>query len=368
MMWLLCMVFSVSIFMLPLSGINKNKQLSFFAQKYLLLIPLLYWVILLGMQYYVGSDYPTYYKYFSGENVSMYFNRGEIFSYFIFLIVPRLNLPAQTGFFIFSAVQCIFFSIFLQQNKFKRLDLFLLIYFCCATAFVNQTNALRQYAAMNIFLFSIVFIYKRKLFPFLLLLCIACGFHLSALFLLPFYFLNPIFKLNSNKFYYIMIFASLFFMIKGLDEILVKIIELSPYAFYLNSSYFLDGNRKSFLNIATKIIYVPCFLRVLQVKLKISERDRWFLHFGVCCYCIKLIGMASFFLGRFAMYFDVLGYIPLYYYLLFLVGKTKSSRFVMRYARFTELFIFLCICLAPYLMKTIVFPSGEYLYKSIIFN
>lgn len=74
--------------------------------------------------------------------------------------------------------------------------------------------------------------------------------------------------------------------------------------------------------------------------------------------------MTSFFLGRFAMYFDFISYIPLYYYMRDLV----QNKNIKKNYRLFELFVFLSFTLGPYIMKVLVFPSEEYLYQSVLFK
>lgn len=365
MAYVCCTLYSFFLFYF-LVGNYQNKSLSLTCKafKFILFFPAFYWLLLLGMQYYVGTDYPTYYKLFETNKTGLYQNSFEYSFVFICNFINKLNLPPQTGFLIISFVDVLFFCLFLLKFDFKRPDLILLIYFCCATAFVNQQNALRQYAAMNIFLFAFYYAYKRKLFKFLFLILFASTFHKTAILLIVIYHFARFFRKQNKKLYIIELFVGVLFCFKGIDSLVVWFVKFAPYAFYLNSDYFLDGNRKSILNIATKLVYFPFFLRSIKFSKYFSEKEKFLFHSGICFYSIKLVSMSSFFLGRFAMYFDVLAYLPLYLYFVYLI-KDKS---VKKYSKVFELFIFLCVVIGPYLLKTVVSPVGEYLYKSILFK
>lgn len=343
---------------------NKAIILTSKAFKFILFFPAFYWLLLLGMQYYVGSDYPTYYKLFETNKTGLYQKSFEYSFVFICNFINKLNMPPQTGFFIVSFVDVLFFCLFLSKFNFERPDLFLVIYFCCATAFVNQQNALRQYAAMNIFLFAFYFAYKRKLLKFLFLIIFASTFHRTAILLILIYPFDKFFKIENKKLYIIELFLGVLFCFKGIDCFVVWFVKFTPYSFYLDSDYFLEGNRTSFLNIATKLIYLPFFIRAIKFKKNFSDKEKFLFHSGICFYSIKLVSMSSFFLGRFAMYFDVLSYLPLYLYFFYLI-KDKA---IKKYSKVLELFIFLCVVIGPYLLKTVISPAREYLYKSILFK
>lgn len=332
------------------------------AFRFILFFPAVYWIVLLGMQYYVGSDYPTYYMLFETNRTDLYRKGMEYGFVFVCNLIERLSLPAQSGFFIITFIDVLFFCLFLFKFNFKRPDLFLLIYFCCATSFVNQMNALRQYAAMNIFLFGFYFLYKRKFLKYLFCVMLASTFHRSAILLVVFYPLGILFMTwNSKKLCLAELILGIYFCFKGLDSIIVWFVQFTPYRSYLDSAYFLESNRAELVNIVTKIIYIPFFIRAIGCMGNYSAKETFLIHSGCFFFSIKIASMSSFFLGRFAMYFDLISYMPLYVYLCHLIKRKK------RYGIF-EIFIFLCVVIAPYLMKTLVVPSKEYIYQSILFK
>jgi hypothetical protein len=85
-----------------------------------------------------------------------------------------------------------FFSITTKTYFFQKYSpnfgLSLFIYFC-TLFFLFDFIAIRQALALSIFLLSIPFIYERRFLPFFLLLLLASQIHISAILLLPGYFL-----------------------------------------------------------------------------------------------------------------------------------------------------------------------------------
>lgn len=274
MAYVCCTLYSFLLFYLLVGNYQcKSIVLTKKAFKFVLLFPAFYWILQLGMQYYVGSDYPTYYKLFETNKTGLYQKSFEYSFVFICDFINKLNLPPQTGFFIVSFVDVLFFRLFLFKFDFERPDLVLLIYFCCATAFVNQQNALRQYAAMNIFLFAFYYVYKRKFLKFLFLILFSFTFHRSAILLFVVYPFANFFRKQNEKLCIIELLLGVLFCFKGIDSLVVWFVKFTPYAFYLDSDYFLEGNRKSILNIATKLIYLPFFLRAIKFSKYFSERE-----------------------------------------------------------------------------------------------
>ncbi len=348
---------------------NNKREMSKSALSFVLFIPAFYWLLVLGLQYYVGTDYPTYYKYFdTGTDLGLYLRKREYAFYFVAQFVYKSFLPAQAGFFLISFIQILFLCKFCLYLKFDRPDIFIVIYFCCATCFYNQMNAIRQYTAMAIFLYASVFIYERKLKKYIIYILFASMFHFSAIILLMLYPFSFLFNLKSSKWYKLFLILSLFLMYKGMDNFITFFVSKSSYAAYLDSFYFLEQNRKSFKNIITKLVFLPFYFRVMAWLPKYmeiySKKDVFFIKMGTVFYGIKLIAFSSFFLSRFAMYFDLLAYVPLYYYLRELI----SHYAIKKWARILELVLFLSISVGLWIAKVLIAPTGEYLYNSVLFN
>mgnify|MGYP002854845330 CR=1 FL=1 len=240
------------------------RQISPKGKKFLLFLCCLYMILVLGLQYYVGTDYPAYYGYFDrGTNLALYIRKKEFLFYVIATFIWLSPLPAQTGFFVFGAIQVFFLYKFITKLKFERYDLFFLIYFTCATCFYNQMNALRQFTAMAIFLYAFTFLQEKKILPYIFFVLIASLIHNSAILLLILYPVKKLFSLRNYKFYIVFLFICIPLMIKGLDSIITLFVQKTSYASYLTSSYFLEDNRKGFINILTKFVFFPFYLRTI---------------------------------------------------------------------------------------------------------
>ena len=227
-------------------------------------------------------------------------------------------------------------------------------------------NTLRQYIAMNIFMVALLYMYKKKFFPFLLFVLFGTFMHISCILLLPIYFLNLICHKNNEKLLYLELFIGAIVCIIGIDSLITKFVAYTPYAYYLRTEYFLEQNRKSLATILSKLVFFPFYILLIKRNRSYiwNKYDLYYIHLGIISYAIKIGSMSSFFLSRYGTYFDIIAFFPLYYYFLQLI-KNRSSK---KYMRILELFIFLCVTLGTYAIRIIVFPKNDYIYKSIVLN
>ena len=189
---------------------------------------------------------------------------------------------------------------------------------------------------------------------------IASLFHQSAIYLLVFYWINYIIGIKSNK-NFLIITVTICLGLYGLESTVIAFLKDTHYAFYFNTSYYWSYNR-SIITVVSKAIYLPFFIHLFLMKPSfLSANDWWYIRFGTLCYFFKLISLFTFFYGRFSIYFDVLSYIPLYYY-LYTLSKANYKSF-----RKAVMSIFIVVAFLPYLYKVLVWKKNEYNYNSILF-
>lgn len=366
MTYFLCALFSVSIIYYletnQLRNISLNNKIICSKNIYNLFffILLILWTCVIGLQYEVGTDYNSYKIIFSNAPKMYYYNR-EYFFYYLLLFIKQNNIHYQFGFIIIAFLQFICFFIFLKILKISNIYLFIFLFFFFCTAFYNQTNGIRQYTAVYIFLPAFYLAYKKKLLYFIALIIIASSFHISALALLPFYFLSQI--KTSKLFLSFLLLFSFLISLLNIDflSFIVTII-FEQYSHYLKSDL-VSG--VSLINKLTKYIYIPFFLLSLFYSYKnLNKKEKFFYQAGYVSFCIKILSLSSRLLSRFAIYFDVLTIFPLYYYFLYLFLNNK----IIKYERIIIIIIFFSIVFSMFFIKTIIFPADEYDYKSILFK
>lgn len=153
-------------------------------------------LLLTGFRGNVEPDYTHYLNIFNNSGWSKYFTNDsvEVGYYFYNVLIKYLEFNFQ--FVIFSmALVTIFlkFKFFKEQSP-RYLISFLLYY--CSLFFLYDFIAIRQALAMSIFMFAIPYIVEKKMIKYFICIAIACLFHMSALILLPIYFLIR-FKYNN---------------------------------------------------------------------------------------------------------------------------------------------------------------------------
>lgn len=150
----------------------------------------------------VGADTKTYEILYNNQyewNEKGYVYLVRLFNYFGFSF--RFFLIIISFFSIFSL------NHFLQ--KYSKDYIFSLILFVTIGLFSMYMTGIRQVIAISILLWSIDFIFRKKIFVFVLIVLLASSFHTSALVFLPIYFLNYI-NFTKNK---ILIFFFVFCII-----------------------------------------------------------------------------------------------------------------------------------------------------------
>lgn len=146
-------------------------------------------ILFIGLRGFVYSDFTNYYVFF--EYLPNIFDLTEfpyepgfvIYSSIIKTIFPNYFI----WIFINTLVDFYFFIL-----VFRRYDTSLILIFCFFIAYQGlgiEFNLLRNVKAIILFMYSIKYIEKRKLVPFILCNLLGATFHYSALIYLPMYYL-----------------------------------------------------------------------------------------------------------------------------------------------------------------------------------
>ena len=165
-------------------------------------MPLIALSLFAGLRsYLVGTDSGTYTRNFR-SNLNVYnfeFEKGVETGYQILeYILLRINADYFWLFFITSiSIVCAYLSIIRKYSVNYSFSVFLFITLGIYTFFFN---GLRQGIAMAIFSLATPYLLEKKFFPYLAICVFASLFHITALFMIPFYFLvnlgiKPLYKI-----------------------------------------------------------------------------------------------------------------------------------------------------------------------------
>lgn len=212
----------------------------------------LLWVLFLiiifgGLRYKTGTDWPGYEGKFTDavRSTSFYLADYDVELGYSLLNYYFAHICAQYvlfQLFIFSIALILKFYFF-KNNKNLNIYFALLIYF--STIFlIFDINGVRQGIALGITLVSTIYIFKRKIVYFSLLIILAFLFHKSSIVFFPFYFIYNI-KYNFSIIQYSLLtiaFIALGLLIsKYTSEILLLIAkdELTErFDYYAESSLY----------------------------------------------------------------------------------------------------------------------------------
>lgn len=149
--------------------------------------------ILAGFRYGVGVDYFNYnhmYQMYADLSFSEYLNssaRAEFAVYIMSKIASLFN-SSRLFFALFAFVIYAPVAKMIIQREDKK-DTFFLALFFLMSSFSTGLNIMRQVAAASILLYSMKYVFDRKLKKFVLMVIIASMFHISAIIILPLYFM-----------------------------------------------------------------------------------------------------------------------------------------------------------------------------------
>lgn len=313
------------------------------------------WIFFVGGQYNVGTDYSNYLEYFLGKwNIDFFADRNEYVFSSIIKLFQHIGIYGQFYFYLFAAISVFLYIQIARRVTNSHYALFFFLFITISTLFHSQMNGLRQCTAVYFVTLSFIeFLFKRR-FVSLGLALIALGFHTSVIALFPFYlFIGKVSFSPSIAKLLILLTSVLSFC--SFDDIIVFIVSLFPkYEHYIESEYI--QKEISMLNKLTKLVYLPiyyCSISTLKMG-KLTRMELRLFQIGLLAYFLKNLSLVSILSTRFSYYFFILSILPIFYYLRVLEEKNK------------RLYVFICIYIfLLYLLKVLVFPSGEYKYESI---
>lgn len=175
-----------------------RKHLRFFVAVSLI-IP----ILIGGFRYGVGTDYFNYINLYN-NHTKLSFGEfidnngfGELLFFTLEKIAYTVFHDPRFIFIISVGLTVIFFYFGIKAYKLKYPGLVYLLYLM--TIFPMTLNAVRQGVAVSLVFFASTFILKADKVKYILMIIIAGLFHISALLLLPVYFLGRFVDGNSVK-------------------------------------------------------------------------------------------------------------------------------------------------------------------------
>jgi|SRR5690554_421468 len=345
---------------------NKVKPITFWSWD--IIAALLAFGILAGLRWNVGTDHLTYLdNYLSIQNNGYPIYDMEI-GFDLFTQILANNGIHFTIYFGALAVLQIFF-IYKAFEKERYLYQFLGIVIIFAPHFLGWMDGIRQMLVATIFVWSIKYIFQKKLIKYILIILVSALIHRSAFLLLIFYFFpkKDIFKKRINV--YILVAISLIlgsntFWIENIERV-GELLKLIGYSGYSENILGLIEDM-SLRNIGPRrltMILVPLIIIWYSPKLKDYFNNTMFILY----YNLTIFGFISYNLlsnthhvfVRPTLYFTIFTLVTASYLLVYLKNK-RSTHLAM--------YLITIIIVISYLPISIIAENGKGLKDYVNYN
>lgn len=216
-------------------------------------------ILFSGLRYNVGVDYHSYLSMF--ERILYWNSKKEDLGLVVICEIAKfLGGTPQMVFLFLSSITITLFFLFIKKNSLNR-DVSWIIFISFGTFFLGSLNLVSQYVAIAIFAYSINFIKEKKVVFYIIGITIASLFHLSAVVLLPMYFLRLKLKIK----HYLGLIAIFVFLLNSIEYL----ISFTKYAIYLDPRWAKTmNNDRSFILTA---IFILLSLLVVLSRRKIEN-------------------------------------------------------------------------------------------------
>lgn len=224
-----------------------------------------------SVRYGIGTDYFNYLALYSDVYNGIDIKIEWAYKY-LSKFVASFGGSIEVLFFIVSLIMILFIYLTLKDNH-KIISpgvgmfVFMLLYY------QYSFNIMRQMIAASIILYSIKYIKDRKFIKFMLFIFIASGFHITALIMVPIYFLYELLGKKKRKLISSITFLIALVVVLSLDKILIPILNrfesLQQYIWYLEIKSSVDPDL-GFILYELPILFLGVYL---YKKMERSEKN-----------------------------------------------------------------------------------------------
>jgi hypothetical protein len=343
------------------SGKSNNERYLFIAFSIIF--------IFLALRYDFGNDYMAYFdKFYEVDEASWNELRdvtgidaiGESMEFgFIFLLKIFTVFSGYYFFIAFhSLLICLLFFYLIKNNveiQYYWFAIFLFVF--NPNLMLVELSALRQTLAILCFLFSIKYLINRNIVKYLLFILLASSFHLSAIILVPLYFLftpKPVGK--YEPIIYIVLF--LFFMFFG--SLLLSPLESITSTYLPKYISYVDDGEKAILQSGFGII-IYSFIYLFILLFAKRENDREIVIYRIVALFIVLtpLSLALNMLSRLNFYFEPL--------LIVVIPQILSSNFNKTTKLFfVSIIVFMSLVSTYSHFKSPIYREKYNTYKTIL--
>lgn len=205
---------------------------------------------------YVGNDYQNYFTYY--QRIVSGGEQDVEFTYkLICLFADKIGLGFQGVYYIYCLISYTLLSLCIRKYSANYAVSYLMFFFNGYFALLGLQQ-IRQFTAVVLIFYAYDYIAKRKLLPYLICVLIAGAFHVTALVMLPFYWILHV-KWRASVYVVIMcvLFPLRFFHVEIMQWLFQTFMPR-----YLNTNYatreFGVGINYLFMVVVTLFIVLLC--------------------------------------------------------------------------------------------------------------
>lgn len=341
MFFYLILFFLVAI---SLKDLPKEKKLNFSSVMVIILI------LAAGLRKGIGTDYGMYksFYFFPSQPAASKVEVG-----FIKLIgIARIIFKNKYYMFFLVCSTITIGLIYLTMKKKSKYPMFSLLMFMGLGFYTMSFNMIRQFIAIAIIMYSLIFIEEKKFFKYFIAVAFVSLFHVTAIIMLPIYFFA---NLNFNKRTLKILFIA--FMFFGIfftplfNYVVNNIPQYAMYKNYANSEAGLGTYLIDFVYLF--IIYFTIKYENIMVK---NNYEKICVNISIFAVPMIVLSMKNILFARMIYYFLIPILIPFANILDFFKIKRTQSAFNL---------ILVLILLVLYILNIISF-NGVYPYASIL--
>jgi len=265
-------------------------------------------LLLAGMRKNVGTDYLGYINgfYLPMKSYSIFESFSKEYLFLLIVKVAIIFDNYKILFFLLNLITLYFITKALEKSFIKYKSLAFSIYIFIF--YLETWNIMRQHICIAIFLYSIDYIYGKKLTHFTIFIIIGSFIHKSILIVYPFYFIyNFLLKNNKNKkekkiiiiLFYLISFICLLNYV-NIIKILGKIIP-----FFQKYKLYIVYNFSSNLIILLKLFLLTIVLPFRRKLIKLNKKNNLLVLFIITDFLLTLLGFYNIYVKRISSYFYV---------------------------------------------------------------
>lgn len=292
--------FSILLFLLFKADSLQTKE-----TKYILYFVFFILLIAAGGRDNVGADFPVYKSMYNG-GFTLYttyldiwkkatFQPNSMEIEWLYVLINRVLYEAGFPFYVLTFLMASI-SLFLTykiMEKYSSYPSFSFLYFFMPVYFIVTCGHMRQGVGGAIVVYSIFYIFERKLWKFLFMMFLALGFHKSTIIFLPAYWL--VLLPFTIKHWVVLLIISIglapFQVYRIFGDALANIAPQdvsNAYTGYNSDKYYGNEMQTGFTDIMNVLLVVILLLynKIGEKKVYYYEYFRNLTFFGICLFYI----------------------------------------------------------------------------------